>query len=65
MPNVPRLFRVSALSVTILRAFTTAHADEGMWTFDNFPSAAVKARYGFGPASPSSRLPVKVRWIAN
>ncbi|MGI8840469.1 MAG: S46 family peptidase, partial [Caulobacteraceae bacterium] len=23
-----------------------AHADEGMWTYDNFPSAAVKAKYG-------------------
>ncbi|MBV9694498.1 MAG: S46 family peptidase, partial [Alphaproteobacteria bacterium] len=23
-----------------------AHADEGMWTFDNFPAAAVKAKYG-------------------
>ena len=23
-----------------------ARADEGMWTFDNFPAAAVKARYG-------------------
>lgn len=23
-----------------------AFADEGMWTFDNFPSAAVKAKYG-------------------
>jgi hypothetical protein len=23
-----------------------ARADEGMWTFDNFPSAAVKAKYG-------------------
>ena len=23
-----------------------AHADEGMWTFDNFPSAKVKAKYG-------------------
>ncbi|HEX3808404.1 MAG TPA: S46 family peptidase [Rhizomicrobium sp.] len=25
---------------------TVAYADEGMWTFDNFPSAAVKAKYG-------------------
>jgi hypothetical protein len=24
----------------------SARADEGMWTFDNFPSAAVKAKYG-------------------
>ena len=42
MPNVPRLFRVSALAVTILSAFTAAHADEGLWTFDNFP---VKVRW--------------------
>jgi hypothetical protein len=27
----------------------TALADEGMWTFDNFPSAQVKQKYGFGP----------------
>ena len=26
-----------------------AHADEGMWTFDNFPSSKVQARYGFAP----------------
>lgn len=25
---------------------TVAFADEGMWTFDNFPSATVKAKYG-------------------
>src|SRR4051812_18433016 len=25
---------------------STAWADEGMWTFDNFPSAAVKEKYG-------------------
>jgi hypothetical protein len=28
---------------------TPAFADEGMWTFDNFPSAQVQAKYGFGP----------------
>lgn len=26
-----------------------ARADEGMWTFDGFPTATVKDRYGFGP----------------
>ena len=26
-----------------------ARADEGMWTFDNFPSEKVKQKYGFGP----------------
>ena len=25
------------------------HADEGMWTFDNFPSSRVQARFGFAP----------------
>ena len=33
-------------------AAAAAHADEGMWTFDNFPSDAVKAKYGFGPDKP-------------
>jgi len=32
----------AALSLLVARAT----ADEGMWTFDNFPSAAVKAKYG-------------------
>jgi len=32
-----------ALTVALCAA---ARADEGMWTFDNFPSAAVKAKYG-------------------
>ncbi|HEX9575137.1 MAG TPA: S46 family peptidase, partial [Myxococcales bacterium] len=26
-----------------------ARADEGMWTFDNFPSAKVAKKYGFSP----------------
>lgn len=26
-------------------------ADEGMWTFDHFPSKAVQARYGFAPST--------------
>jgi molybdenum-dependent DNA-binding transcriptional regulator ModE len=30
-------------------AAVAARADEGMWTFDNFPSAEVKAKYGFAP----------------
>jgi hypothetical protein len=39
--------RVAALGVMLL--LSTAGpglADEGMWTFDNFPSAMVKAKYG-------------------
>jgi len=27
-----------------------ARADEGMWTFDNFPSKTVGAKYGFTPS---------------
>ena len=27
-------------------ALLTAHADEGMWTFDNFPAAAIKQAFG-------------------
>jgi hypothetical protein len=35
-------------SLLLLACFTalSAAADEGMWTFDNFPSAAVKLHYG-------------------
>src|SRR5260370_37809741 len=36
-----------ALLVTALPAL--AGADEGMWTFDRFPSALVASRYGFTP----------------
>jgi hypothetical protein len=38
---------LSGLAATALSA--TAFAEEGMWTFDNFPSAQVKQKYGFGP----------------
>jgi hypothetical protein len=34
------------LLLTAGLALTPAFADEGMWTFDNFPAAAVKAKYG-------------------
>ena len=30
-------------------ASAAAMADEGMWTYNNFPSAKVKAKYGFSP----------------
>jgi hypothetical protein len=45
--NAERL-ALSLLGVAMLVGFLPrpAHADEGMWTFDNFPSAAVKAKYG-------------------
>lgn len=43
--------RLSIFAVATLAALTVsaARADEGMWTFDNFPAAAVKAKHGFGP----------------
>ncbi|MGH7023661.1 MAG: S46 family peptidase [Caulobacteraceae bacterium] len=38
---------IAAASLIATTAFVSAaKADEGMWTFDNFPSAAVKAKYG-------------------
>ena len=49
--NAARRVALSLLAVLMLGALAAgfapaAHADEGMWTFDNFPSAAVKSRYG-------------------
>jgi hypothetical protein len=45
--NAERL-ALSLLGVAMLACLPPrpAHSDEGMWTFDNFPSAAVKAKYG-------------------
>jgi hypothetical protein len=42
------LRRLVALAVVLLgvAAAGGAWADEGLWTFDNFPAAAVKAKYG-------------------
>lgn len=41
-----RVFRCCLLAVVLA---TPALADEGMWTFNNFPSQAVKKAYGFEP----------------
>src|SRR5512135_2587568 len=41
---MPRL-----LAAALLLAPLLASADEGMWTFDAFPSAKVERAYGFGP----------------
>src|SRR6185503_21034648 len=53
MPGVPRAPPVRTimrakflLSFAASLAIAPALADEGMWTFDNFPSAAVKQKYG-------------------
>src|SRR4051812_4692721 len=40
--------RLAALLLAAALPFA-AHADEGMWTFDNFPSAKVGKKYGFTP----------------
>ena len=37
------------LSITLALLSTPAFADEGMWTFDDFPSAAMKSKYGWAP----------------
>ena len=43
----------TALATTALCSIAaTAFADEGMWTFDNFPSATVKAKYGVSIDQP-------------
>jgi len=34
------------LLIAAVLTLGTAHADEGMWTFDNFPSATVAQKYG-------------------
>jgi len=38
--------------LVVLLSTTPALADEGMWTFDNFPSRRVEAQYGFLPTQP-------------
>ena len=41
------LTRATLLAATLLS--TQAHADEGMWTYDNFPAAKMAAKYGWAP----------------
>jgi len=41
-----RISLLAAASVLVTAFAGAAFADEGMWTFDNFPAAAVKAKYG-------------------
>ena len=43
--NAIRFAGISAGCLAFVLA-SAAHADEGMWTFDNFPSAKVQAAYG-------------------
>ena len=41
---------IAALLVVGVASPLLLHADEGMWTFDNFPSHTVEAKYGFAPS---------------
>jgi Peptidase S46 len=41
---------LAAVMVVCIASPLLLHADEGMWTFDNFPSRTVGAKYGFAPS---------------
>lgn len=41
--------RLASLSLAAVVCASSASADEGMWTYNNFPAAKVKAKYGFEP----------------
>ena len=46
-------FKATLLLATLLAvcfSLTALQADEGMWTFDNFPSKTVATKYGFTPS---------------
>lgn len=49
-----RLYRIGlaslAFALIVVATPGRVRADEGMWTFDNFPSAKVAAKYGFAPS---------------
>jgi hypothetical protein len=42
-------FRLLTTAALLCAATPPAFADEGMWTFDNFPSAKMRAKYGWAP----------------
>ncbi|MFL6829814.1 MAG: S46 family peptidase, partial [Sphingomicrobium sp.] len=41
--------RTTAAAALIALPFSAARADEGMWTFDAFPAARMRADYGWAP----------------
>jgi hypothetical protein len=47
-----RIPLAAGIAVAFALIASPASADEGMWTFDNFPSAKVQAAYGFSPDQP-------------
>jgi len=40
---------LTAVAIGVAAIATPAFADEGMWTFDNFPAAKMRAKYGWAP----------------
>jgi hypothetical protein len=44
-----RIRRAVAVAAFTVLPISSAHADEGMWTFDAFPAAKVQAAYGWAP----------------
>src|ERR1700722_14333264 len=51
MKSFFRLATLAAAAALVFVAFgKAAQADEGMWTFDNFPSKTVGVKYGFAPS---------------
>src|SRR5205085_3308457 len=46
----PTMVRIAALCLVCALPLA-GRADEGMWTYDNFPSAKVAKKYGFSPDS--------------
>src|SRR4051794_41763850 len=44
-----RLSKAVAFAAVAALPFTAARADEGMWTFDAFPAAKMRADYGWAP----------------
>jgi hypothetical protein len=46
MSHPSRLLNIAFAALVVLLTTAPSRADEGMWTFDNFPAAAVKAKYG-------------------
>ena len=45
-----RLRLLTLVTAWYVLTSSPAHADEGMWTFNDFPSAKVKEAYGFSPS---------------
>jgi V8-like Glu-specific endopeptidase len=41
--------RISAFALVLVGLAVAARADEGMWTFNNFPKEKVKQKFGFKP----------------